>query len=88
MRSDGRCPAIWNLRFETTFARGCRGCRPSLAAIMAVGPLGEVWGEAPLEDDGDVDIVTMDDYSPLMKLWEQLLLERIRSLRAALPRRR
>ena len=52
---------------------------------MAVGPLGEVWGEAPLEDDGDVDIVTMDDYSPLMKLWEQLFLERIRSL---VPRRR
>ena len=60
-------------------ARGCRGWRPSLPA-MAVGPLGEVWGEAPLEDDGDVDTVTMDDYSPLMKLWEQLFLERIRSL--------
>ena len=64
-----RCPAKWLLRFETTFARGCRRWRPSLAAIMAVGPLGEVWGEAPMVDDGDVDIVTMDAYLPLMRLW-------------------
>ena len=52
---------------------------------MAVGPLGEIWGEAPLVDDGNVDIVTDDGSSPLMELREQLFLERIRSL---VPRRR
>ena len=81
MRSDGRCPLIWFVRTATTpFARGCRGWRPSLAAIMAVGPLGELWGEAPMVDDGDVDIVTDDGSCPLVMLWEQLFLERIRSL--------